>query len=200
VVCSFHAQVLAANTGLRGGEIKKLQLGALDLELRRVTVFRRTTKTPKGARWVELNQAATNAVLSLYERARLLGAKDPEHYLLPADLSRHTKVSDPLKGGKGFDVTRHQQSWATSWENLREAAGPEFKGLRFHDLRHSFITWMAESGTPLPVVQSMVGHMSEVVTRHYTHISNTAARMAVEKLDRPVCGEICGEESPGRIM
>jgi hypothetical protein len=42
---AFHAQVLAANTGLRG---KNLQLGGLDLELHRVTVFRRTTKTPKG--------------------------------------------------------------------------------------------------------------------------------------------------------
>jgi integrase len=197
---AFHSQILPANTGLRSGEIKKLQLGALDLENRRITVFRRTTKTAAGARMVELNQAATDTVLKLYERACLLGAKDPEDYLLPADLSRHTKAGDPLNGGRGFDVTRHQQSWATSWENLRNMAGPEFKGLRFHDLRHSFITWMAESGTPLPVVQSMVGHMSAVVTRRYTHISNTAAREAVEKLDRPVRGEICGEESPGRIM
>jgi integrase len=94
---------------------------------------------------VELDQAPTDAVLKLYERARLLGAKDPEHYLLPADLSRHTKAGDPLNGGKGFDASRHQQSWATSWENLRKAAGPEFKGLHFHNLRHSFITWMAEA-------------------------------------------------------
>lgn len=198
---AYYAQSLAANTGLRGGEIKKLQLRALDLEKRRITVFRRSTKTNAGARTVELNQAATEAAVKLYERACLLGAREPEHYLLPEDLSRHTKIGDPLKGQTGFDVTRHQQSWATAWNNLREAAGPEFKGLRFHDLRHSFISWMAEAGVPLPVVQSMVGHMSAAVTRKYTHISNTAARQAVEKLDSlSVRGEICGGERPPRLM
>jgi hypothetical protein len=44
---------------------------------------------------------------------------------------------------------------------------------------------MAERGAPLPVVQSMVGHMSAKVTRHYTHISSQAARQAVELLDKP---------------
>jgi hypothetical protein len=43
---------------------------------------------------------------------------------------------------------------------------------------------MAEHGVPLPIIQSMVGHMSPAMTRYYTHISNTAARNAVELLDR----------------
>lgn len=41
---------------------------------------------------------------------------------------------------------------------------------------------MAENNVPLPVVQSMVGHMSARMTRYYTHISNDAARRAVELL------------------
>src|SRR5262249_16470170 len=93
----------------------------------------------------------------------------------------HTKETDPLKGGRGFDVTRHQQSWTTAWRKLRKAAGLD--GLRFHDLRHSFITLMAEKNVPLPVVQSMVGHMSDAVTKRYTHISSQAQRQAVELLD-----------------
>ena len=82
---------------------------------------------------------------------------DPNHYLLPADLSRHTKSTDPLKGGRGFDPTRHQTSWRTSWRSLRKAAGDRildrvkkenrdltmeeqdalkvFQNVRFHDLR-----------------------------------------------------------------
>ncbi len=35
----------------------------------------------------------------------------PKHYLLPEDLSRHTKAFDPLKGGVGYDATRHQKGW-----------------------------------------------------------------------------------------
>ena len=42
---------------------------------------------------------------------------------------------------------------------------------------------MAELGVPLPVVQAMVGHMSSRIVRYYTHISNRAARTAVELLD-----------------
>jgi integrase len=130
-----------------------------------------------------------------------LGARDPEHYLLPANLSRHTKTQDPVAEQTGYDPTRHQNSWSTSWNKLRQAAGPEFKGLRFHDLRHSFITLMAEAGVPLPVVKSMVGHLSDVVTERYTHISNTAAREAVEKLDPlPTRGGIRGGETPSRVM
>ncbi len=54
---AYHASVLAASTGVRGGEIRKLRLGAIDLEKRRVRVIRKTTKTDAGARLVELNQA-----------------------------------------------------------------------------------------------------------------------------------------------
>jgi integrase len=179
---AYCAELLAANTGVRGGELKKLRIGMVDLENRRIRIRRESTKTSAGARAVELNQAATEAVCRLYRRAQSLGARNPEHYLLPADLSRHTKNTDPLKGGRGFDPTRHQMSWDTAWRALRKAAG--FDNLRFHSLRHTFITMMAEGGTPLAVTQAMVGHLGEEVTRHYTHISQNAARQAVEKLDR----------------
>jgi integrase len=196
---AYCAEILAANTGLRGGEIKKLRMGMVDLENKRIRITRASTKTSAGARSVELNQAATQAVRKLYWRAQSLGSNDSEHYLLPADLSRHTKDSDPLKGGRGFDPTRHQMSWDTAWCNLRKAAG--FDNLRFHSLRHTFITMMAERGTPLAVTQAMVGHMSNAITRHYTHISQNAARQAVEKLDRirPGFVDVFVDESRGTV-
>ena len=97
---AYCAEVLAANTGLRGGEVKRLPIGMLDLENRRIRVSRDSTKTNAGARLVELNQAATWAACKLYMRAQAHGATEPDHYLLPADLSRHTKKTDPLKGGE----------------------------------------------------------------------------------------------------
>jgi integrase len=175
------AQVLACNTGMRGGEIKRLRMDSVDLEGRRITIKRKATKTNAGARMVELNLAALSAMAKLYRRAEILGADSPEHFLLPADLSRHTRAKDPMRGN-GFDGTHHQESWRTAWRSLCKAAG--FPGLRFHDLRHSFISLMAENNVPLPTVQSMVGHISDRITRHYTHISNEAARKAVEILDR----------------
>jgi integrase len=178
---AYCAEVIAANTGMTWGEIKKLRMGMIDLGARRIRITRKSTKTDAGARWVELNQCAFTAVCRLYQRAQSLGASSSEHYLLPADLSRHTKSTDPLKGGRGFDPTKHQISWDTAWRNLRKAAG--FGKLRFHSMRHTFITRLAEIGVPLEVTQAAVGHMSSAITRHYRHISDNVARAAVEKLD-----------------
>ncbi len=180
---AYNAELLAANTGVRGIEIKRLQLGDISLEERRLRIRRKGTKSDAGARLIELNQTATQAVARLYMRAQTFGAAEPDHYLLPAELSRHAKEGDPLKGSLGFDATQHQNSWRSAWRSLLKAAG--LQGLRFHDLRHSFITLMAERGVPLPVVQSMAGHMSAKMTRYYTHISSQAARQAVELLDQP---------------
>lgn len=47
---AFYGSVLAANTGLRGGEIKKLRIGVVDLEHRRLRVARADTKSDAGAR------------------------------------------------------------------------------------------------------------------------------------------------------
>jgi integrase len=191
---AYWAEVLAANTGLRGGEIKKMHLAMLNLEKRRIRVARKSTKTNAGARLVELNRAAT-------------------------------------EGGRGFDPTRHQISWRTCWRSLRKAAGDRvleraqkenrdltaeerdalkvFQNVRFHDLRHTFITMMAEGDVPLPVVQAMVGHMSARMVRYYTHISNRAARTAVELLDNaspgPFVGNFVGkpetaEESNAKLL
>jgi integrase len=128
-----------------------------------------------------LNACALSAASRLYQRAQLLGASTADHFLLPADLSRHTKSTDPLKGRRCFDPTLHQMSWDTAWRNLRKAAGLD--KLRFHSMRHTFITRLAEIGVPLEVTQAAVGHMSAAITRHYRHISDNVARAAVEKLD-----------------
>lgn len=169
-----------------------MQLGDVNLEARRLRIRRKGTKTDAGARLIELNQAATEAVTRLYMRAQTLGASESDHYLLPAELSRHTKNGDPLKGGIGFDARLHQESWRSAWRSLLKAVGLE--GLRFHDLRHSFVSFMAERGVPLPIVRSMVGHMSAKMTRYYTHISTQAARQAVELLDQPrIVGKFVGK-------
>jgi integrase len=176
----YWAEVLAANTGMRGGEIKKLRLRVIDVEKAELRILRATTKNDSGRRYIPLNPKALWAAAHLIERAHLLGANESEHYLFPEDMSRHTKIHDPLRGKSGYDPSRHQKSWDKAWRSLRKTAG--FPGLRFHDLRHTFITHMAEAGVPIQVVEAMVGHMSAEMLRYYTHISTQASRQAVEKL------------------
>lgn len=178
---AFYGSVLAANAGLRGGEIKKLTIGSLDLENRRLKIRRADTKTDAGARVIELNREATEAATRLVLRASLLEppATEPHHYLMPKHLSRI--AHGVHKGERGYDPKQHQEYWDTAWHSLTEKSG--FPGLRFHDLRHTFITHMVEKGVPLGVIQTFVGHMSSRMVRHYTHVSSGAARKAVELLD-----------------
>ena len=57
----------------------------------------------------------------------------------------------------------------------------------FHSLRHTFVSLSANAGVPLPVVQSIVGHCSTAMTRHYYHENLDALRSAVASI--PVIGE-----------
>jgi len=113
----FYAFVLAANTGLRGGEIKKLRIGAIDIERRCLVVRRNCSKTDAGARQVELNRDATEAALRLLSRACSLGSQNPEHFLLPKHLSRIKYGPDA--GKRGYDPTQHQNCWRKAWPVLR---------------------------------------------------------------------------------
>ncbi|WP_243709424.1 tyrosine-type recombinase/integrase [Micromonospora sp. 15K316] len=45
-----------------------------------------------------------------------------------------------------------------------------FGGLRFHDLRHSYITWLVTDGVPVNVVRRVLGHEKASTTLdRYTH-------------------------------
>ena len=115
---AFYGSVLAANTGLRGGEIKRLTIASIDVDRRRIKIFCRDTKSDASARFVELNRDATEAAARLLLRAESLGSNQPEHYLMPKNLSRISYGKH--KGGRGYDPLQHQEAWDTSWASLTE--------------------------------------------------------------------------------
>jgi hypothetical protein len=70
--------------------------------------------------------------------------------------------------------------WDTAWRALRDAAGlPRF---RFHDLRHTVITELAELGVADHVLESISGHLSRRMLEHYSHIRIDAKRQALDAL------------------
>lgn len=52
----------------------------------------------------------------------------------------------------------------------------------FHSLRHTFVSIAVNAGIPLATVQSIVGHTSTAMTRHYYHPSEVALRQAVNAI------------------
>ena len=70
--------------------------------------------------------------------------------------------------------------WDTAWRALRDAAS--LPGLRFHDLRHTVITELAEMGVADHVLESISGHLSRRMLEHYSHIRIDAKRQALDAL------------------
>ncbi len=62
----------------------------------------------------------------------------------------------------------------------REATGLEH--IRWHDIRHTYGSWLAQSGAPLTVVRDVMGHSTLSVTTRYTHTVPEHVRAAVRKL------------------
>src|SRR5262249_54448897 len=73
------------------------------------------------------------------------------------------------------------KKWDTAWRALRDKA--ELPGLRFHDLRHTVVTELAELGVPDHVLKSIAGHLSQRMLEHYSHIRLNAKREALDRLD-----------------
>ena len=54
------------------------------------------------------------------------------------------------------------------------------RDLRWHDLRHTFGTRLAEAGHSEATIAELMGHSNPKTTRRYTHATNRAKRAAVE--------------------
>ena len=65
-----------------------------------------------------------------------------------------------------------------SWDTARKRAGlPE---LRIHDLRHSFASFLVNSGRSLYEVKELLGHADIKTTSRYAHLSRETLAQAVE--------------------
>lgn len=56
-----------------------------------------------------------------------------------------------------------------AWNSACKRAGIE--DFRFHDLRHTWASWLIQSGVPLSVLQEMGGWESIEMVRRYTHLA-----------------------------
>lgn len=54
------------------------------------------------------------------------------------------------------------------------------RSLRFHDLRHTLLTMLAESGLPVHDFKSVAGHSTLQATDNYTKADAKAASLATE--------------------
>lgn len=66
-----------------------------------------------------------------------------------------------------------------AWGRAREATGID---CRWHDLRHTCASWLAQADVPLHTIGEFLGHSSTAVTKRYAHLAPKHLAAAVRKL------------------
>jgi integrase len=169
--------ILALNTALRKNEIRTLRWQQIDLIARTLTVG--PTKTEGGSgRVIPLNSVAYAAALrwaSQFPEAK------PEDYVFPACEAAGIEREHPDM--ERIDPARPIKSWRSAWRAALKRAGVQ---IRFHDLRHTCITKLAEGRASEQTLMSIAGHLSRKMLEHYSHIRMAAKRAALDAIARPV--------------
>ena len=178
----YPAVLLSLHTGLRNEELRLLHWRQIDLLEGHVTVGKSKTAGGTG-RIVPLSQTALRC---LQEWRSQFPDAQPSHYLFAAE--RYGGLPNDAQGYMtdkclpySMDPTKPIGSWKVSWTAARKTAGVS---CRWHDLRHSFVSRMAESQASDATIMSLAGHLSRKMMERYSHTRNEAKRLAVSVLDR----------------
>lgn len=161
------ASLLALNTAMSKNEVRTLRWNQVNFEERKLVVGKSKNYARTG-RIIPLNPPAFAA---LVDWARGFPSVKAEHYVFPRCESRHIDPTQPTKG------------WRTAWRNALKKSGVQ---CRFHDLRHTCITKLAEGKASEQTNMAIAGHLSRKMLEHYSHIRMEAKRAALDAIATPV--------------
>lgn len=163
-----------------------LQVIRTVIEVAGSTSFKPYPKSRAGRRTVPLPAWVVSEIRAHLERypaegpARMLFTNEAggalRRTLFRARIWRPTLVRAGLLGHLERNGDRFEATWTgragdahtTIWERERDAvteiARNQFGGLTFHDLRHSYGTWLADDGVPVNKLQRVMGHENVTTT------------------------------------
>jgi integrase len=175
----YAAVVIFCNTGLRNAELRCATWSQVDFLRAEFQVGKSKTAGGEG-RIIPLNQAALGALKEW--RSRWPDAK-PGDFIFPSEKLVFKGAGAPELGimtAYDVDPGKPLGAWKRAWSTAKKQAGVE---CRIHDLRHHFISALAQTQTPDATIQAISGHLSRKMLEHYSHVRLDAKRRAVESLN-----------------
>lgn len=174
-------------TGLRLGDCCRLSWDCVNLERGIIQVIPEKTKKHMHGRpvTIPIHDELLKELLATKQEIGNDGQKiAPSPYVNPTIAEAHMttkwRVDEGLR--KIFKAANITMSVRVEGRRRKSVVAS------FHSLRHTFVSLSANAGVPLPVVQSIVGHCSTAMTRHYYHENLDALRSAVASI--PAIGEL----------
>ena len=154
--CADHIKPIvltALNAGMRKGEILQLRWGCVDLRNRKIVVLNSKNNE---SRIIPINKTLNDEFERIHKGKR-------GEYVFAAPNGQ--PYGDIKKGFAGA---------------VRRAGIRDF---RFHDLRHTFASYLVMSGVDLRTVQQLLGHKDLMMTMRYSHLSSKHVQESIERLD-----------------
>ncbi len=160
----------ALHTGMRRGEILGLKWSQVDLEAGAITILQ--SKNGR-VRKIPINDILKAALLELKRTAT----------------QEHVFVSNKTKAPIG----KFQTAWLTA---IRKSG---IIRCRFHDLRHTFASYLVAAGTDLVTVKELLGHSDIKMTSRYAHSAPEVKVKAVSILADSLMGKVDTKWTPNDI-
>lgn len=145
----------ALSTGLRRSNIINLEWQQIDMQRKVAWINPEESKSGR-AIGVALNDTA----------AKVLREQIGKHnkYVFV-----HTHASNRSDGSLTPEIRKLRVDSNKAWYSALKRAGID--NFRFHDLRHTWASWLVQSGVPISALQEMGGWESIEMVKRYAHLS-----------------------------
>lgn len=147
--------MFALATGLRRSNILNLEWTQIDLQRKVAWIHPEDTKGGK-AIGVALNETACRVL-------RMQIGKHQQYVFV------HTEAWHRADGSPTAKVRKMRVDDNTAWSTGLRRAG--ITNFRFHDLRHTWASWLVQAGVPLTALQEMGGWESIEMVQRYAHLA-----------------------------
>lgn len=147
--------MLALSTGMRLGEILNLTWTDVDLEAGKAVLH----ETKNGERRVV---AIVSVALELLRKHKEL-QKANTLFVFPNE-----------RGSAPVNIRN-------DWERALKVA--EIEDFRFHDLRHTFASYLAMNGASLAELAEALGHKTLAMVKRYAHLSEAHTASVVQRMN-----------------